>query len=407
MRATLTFRIFLPFSLGYLFASVFRSITAVIAPNIVQDIGVDATKLGLLSSGFFLGAIVSQLPLGIVLDRYGPRLVNGVLLFTVSVGAVIFSLGEGVATLVLGRALIGIGTSSCMAACFKAFTLWYPPERLPLINGLAVAAGGLGMMGGTVPVEWALRLIDWRGVHLAEAGIVALIGFLVFTIVPSHETEAGKETLASQIRGLGSVLSAPKFWRIAPLVMISTGVYAGILHLWAGPWLRDIAGYDRTRIANTLLIAAFALVVSGPLGGYAASRLRRIGVGTMAVAITGLFIFLLVQVGLFLEMTRFTVILWALYGLFGPMSLMIYAALNQQFPKSVAGRANTSLTLMWMMGAFCVQTGMGVIIDQFPTTVSGGYAAQGYRTSLAVFIALQAAAFAWYGIAGMIWHKKN
>ena len=91
MRATLTFRIFLPFSLGYLFASVFRSITAVIAPNIVQDIGVDATKLGLLSSGFFLGAIVSQLPLGIVLDRYGPRRLMLVGLTLVGIGFLAFS----------------------------------------------------------------------------------------------------------------------------------------------------------------------------------------------------------------------------------------------------------------------------------------------------------------------------
>jgi len=299
----LIFRVFLPFSLGYLFASFFRSVVAVVAPDIVEDIGVDATNLGLLSSAFFLGATLIQLPLGVLLDRYGPRLVNGVLLLTVAIGAAIFSLGDSVTMLVLGRALIGVGTASCMAACFKAFAMWYPPDRLPLVNGLAVAAGGIGMMGGTLPVEWALQLVDWREIHQIEAAIVALMGVLVFVAVPRQETETRKETLVSQIKGLGTVLTARQFWRIAPLVMISTGAYAGVLQLWTGPWLRDIAGYDRVQIANTLLIATFALVVSGPLGGYVASLLRCVGVATMTFAVACMFVFLLVQIALFLEMS--------------------------------------------------------------------------------------------------------
>ncbi len=407
MGPSLTFRVFIPLSLGYLFASVFRPILSIIAPNIVHDVGVDATNLGLLTSAFFLGALIFQLPLGILLDRYGPRLVNVALLLIVALGALIFSLGDNVILLVLGRALIGIGTSSCMATCFKAFALWYPPERLPLVNGLAVAAGGIGMMGGTLPVEWALQVSDWRGIHQLNAVVVAIVAVLVFTVVPRHETKTQKETFKNQVKGLGTVLTARQFWQIAPLVMISTGVYAGVLHLWAGPWLRDVAGFDRGQIANTLLGAAFALVVSAPLAGYVASLLRGIGMKTMTFAVSCMFVFLLVQVAIYMEMymemAQFAEVLWLLFGLFGPLSLMTYAALNQTFPKTLAGRVNTSMTLMWMIGAFAVQTGIGVIIDQFPTTASGGYASEGYGISFAVLITLQVAAFLWYGITGFLW----
>ena len=161
-------RIFLPFALGYYLSYVFRSINAVIAPDLVRDLGVDAGSLGLLTSIYFLSFAAFQLPLGILLDRFGPRRSEGGMLVFAALGALIFALSEGANGLVIGRALIGLGVSACLMASFKAFVDWFPKERLPLANGFVLAAGGLGAMSASLPVEWALHFTDWRGVFLVD-----------------------------------------------------------------------------------------------------------------------------------------------------------------------------------------------------------------------------------------------
>ena len=399
---SLSLRVFAPFAFGYLLASVFRPITAVIAPDIVKDIGLDAASLGFLASAFFITAAASQLPLGILLDRYGPRPVNALLLCVTALGAVLFAIGHDVAILALGRAFIGIGVASCMASSFKAFALWYPPERLPLVNGLALAAGGIGTLMGTVPVEVALRYVDWRTVHLSVGGLVALSGIVLFVTVPRREFETKGETFRGQLNGLGVVLSSLAFWRIAPLVTVSMAAYANALQLWAGPWLHDVAGYERAQVASTMLILTGSTVVAFPLGGYLSSKLQHRGISAMTFAVGCMTIFMFVQIALLIELTSLTQLVWLLFGVFGPLSLSVYAALNQQFPKAMAGRVNTSMTLLWMAFAFCVQTGFGAILDQFPHSAAGGYAPQGYQTGFAILIALQLVTLGWYVAMGQL-----
>ncbi len=103
MTAALTIRIFTPFALGYLLVSIFRSINAVIAPELVRDLGLGATELGFAVSALFLSGTIFQLPCGVLLDRYDPRRVYAILLVVSGLGAIIVALAEGVVTLALGR----------------------------------------------------------------------------------------------------------------------------------------------------------------------------------------------------------------------------------------------------------------------------------------------------------------
>ena len=146
-------RVFIPFALGYFLSYLFRTVNAVIAPDLVRDIGVDPASLGLLTSAYFLTFAAFQLPLGVLLDRYGPRRVEAVLLLFAAAGAFAFARAETLNGLLLGRALIGLGVSACLMAAFKAYTLWFPKEKWPLVNGFQMAAGGLGALAATAPVE--------------------------------------------------------------------------------------------------------------------------------------------------------------------------------------------------------------------------------------------------------------
>ena len=163
------FRVFVPFALGYFLSYLYRVVNAVIAPDLVRDVGLDANHLGLLTSAYFLTFAAFQLPLGILLDRLGPRRTEAALLLIAAAGAFVFASAESAAGLIAGRALIGLGVSACLMAAFKAFVVWFPSQRLPLVNGCQMAAGGLGALAATAPVEAALAFTDWRGVFLVSA----------------------------------------------------------------------------------------------------------------------------------------------------------------------------------------------------------------------------------------------
>ncbi|KPK15769.1 MAG: MFS transporter permease, partial [Nitrospira bacterium SG8_3] len=153
-------RIFVPFAIGYFFSYLYRVVNAVIAPNLVADLNLGPADLGLLTSTYFLTFAAFQLPLGVLLDRFGSRRTEACLLIFAALGAFVFARAESASGLVAGRALIGFGVSSCLMAPFTAYAIWFAKERLPLVNGLQVAVGGIGALTATAPVAPDLQIKD-------------------------------------------------------------------------------------------------------------------------------------------------------------------------------------------------------------------------------------------------------
>ncbi|MBW1636677.1 MAG: MFS transporter [Deltaproteobacteria bacterium] len=388
-------RLFLPFALGYFVSYLFRTVNAVIAPDLVADLNLTASDLGLLTSVYFLSFAAFQLPLGVLLDRFGSRRVEGILLLFAAAGALVFSLAESLTTLIIGRALIGFGVSACLMAAFKAFSSWLPAERLPLANGVQMVSGGMGALAATTPVQAALQITDWRGVFMGLAGIALLAAVVVFIVVPDQRNEGRQqESIAVQLRGLRSIVSSRRFWQIALWACMSQAAYLSIIGLWSGPWLRDVAGLGRDDTARMLLWIAVAMIAGYFTFGRLAERLAKQGVSTSVVASTGMGLFLVVQLLLVL-FPGFGVILWLGFGFFGTAGILNYALLSQSFPQHLAGRSNTALNLLVFVGAFSAQWLIGAILGLWPTTAAGGYSPTGYRVAFLLLIGCQMLAAGW------------
>ena len=390
-------RVFIPFALGYFLSYLMRVVNAVIAPDLIRDLGLTAADLGLLTSVNFLAFAAAQLPLGILLDRIGPRRTEAALLLFAALGAFIFAVAGSTPGLIMGRALIGLGTSACLMAAFKAYVMWFPAERIPFINGLQMAAGGLGAVTGTVPVEAVLGFTDWRGVFVI-LGVMAVVFSAVLYFVVPRKGMAGTtgKSFHKQLAGIRQILTSPLFWRIAPMTVASQSMFIGTQSLWSGPWLADVAGLGRDTIANYLLLIAVAMI-GGFVGmGTLADRLGRIGVKTVHVAFWGMALFACVQVALVLQWTALALPAWMLFGFLGTSGILSYAALPQGFPPELAGRVITGLNVFTFAGAFAAQWGIGAVINLWPATAIGGYAAEGYQAAFALMIALQALGLLWF-----------
>ncbi len=400
-------QIFLPFAFGYFLSYLYRVINAVISPNLVADIGLEPAELGLLTSTYFITFAAFQLPLGVLLDRFGPRKIEAALLVVAASGALIFAFAESMNGMIVGRALIGLGVSACLMAAFKSFVMWFPIQQLPRINGFQMAMGGLGALAGTAPVEIALSFTDWRGVFTGLAILTLAVAVAIFFVVPERKMEHQDLNLSDQIRGIGFVFKDFTFWRIAPWTTFSQTTYLSVQGLWAGPWLRDVAGMNRMAAAETLMWVAIAMIAGFIILGTAAERLSRRGIPAMTVAACGMFLFMVQLLFLIFEPVRLAGPVMILFGFFGTSGILPYAVLSQSFPSHLSGRVNTALNLLVFLAAFLAQWGIGAIIGQWPTTETGGYSPSGYRMAFALMLGLQFLSFLWFFFTYERFRKKS
>ena len=268
-----------------------------------------------------------------------------------------------------------------------------------MINGWHMAAGGMGALVGTIPVEHALQVTDWRGVMYLISALALVASIVLFTVVPNRGgSETSTETLRNQISDLSKIYKSPAFWRIVPLCVTTQCSFLAIQSLWSGPWLADVAGLSRDTVADYLFWVACAMV-SGFIGlGIIAARLNKFGVSTLNFGILMMALFIVVQVGLVFQWTEFTLPIWLLFGFFGTAGILPFAVLPHLFPPALAGRVITSVNLMIFLAAFGAQWGIGAISNLWPKTQTGGYAVEGFEASFGVILGFQVLGLIWCGI---------
>jgi predicted MFS family arabinose efflux permease len=392
--ANARWRVLAVFSLGFLVSYLFRGINLGFASHLTRELGLNAGDLGLLTSFYFLGFACAQLPAGILLDRYGPRRTEAVMLLVAVAGSLVFALAPGMAGLAAGRLLIGVGVSVCLGAAIQALSMWFPLSRMPLLNGLVMAIGGLGAVMVGTPLSWLLSLTDWRTISIGLACVSLAMAALLWCGVPD-KPRAGKESLREQLRGTRQILASERFWRVVPLTLLNQGVFLAVQTLWVGAFLRDVQGFDAAGSARLVSVIGFAMMAGCVGSGWAARHLERMGVSLYAFAGTGMTAFIVIQLLLMAQVPLPPVLLWAAYGVCGSCGILTYAVLARSFPDALIGRATTALTLTVFLSTFVCQVGVGFVLDLWPAA-GGHYPKAAHLTAWGGLVALQIFAAVWY-----------
>lgn len=387
-------RIFAPFAVGYFLSYLLRNANAVISPELTRDLGLAAADLGLLTSAYLLTFGAFQLPLGILLDRYGPRRVEATLLLITAAGCALFATGDGMPQLTFARALIGLGVSACLMASFKSFSLWFPAERQASLNAAIMAAGGLGALAASSPLGALLPVLGWRGIFYALALLAFGTAALIF-VTPEKAGAASRETLRQQLAGLATIFGSRAFWRFAPQTTMIVGGFMALQGLWTVPWLMTVDGLTREAAAFHLLLMAGAQLTGFLSIAFFVQRLARAGVPPQRLLMSGMGGGLLVLGGIAFDLAP-SWLLWPALGLVFSVGNLAYALLSAEFPLALAGRANTALNLGAFVGAFGIQWLFGVAVDACRT--AGFAAPAAYRASLVGLLLLQAASWGWYAL---------
>ena len=392
----------LPFGLGYFLSYLYRATNAVVASDLVRDVGLTAGELGILTAAYLFAFAAFQLPLGILLDRYGPRRVQAALVAVGGAGAVLFGLGQSATTLLIARAIIGLGFCGGLMSAFKAVVIWVPEARRPLANSLVMSIGALGLITATAPLEFAVQAAGWRQVFFGMALFTFAVAGLILFVVPERPAPARPPVaLMEELRAIGTIARGRVFLALAPLLAIVTGVHVAIQTLWAGPWLRDVSGLDRAAVAHRLFLMAVAFLAGTLLSGTVADQLTRRGVSLLHIMLAFLSIFFAAQLGLMLEIKGLDIWLWTAFSMTGQVSVLAFPWLGSYYGANVSARVNSAINLPMFGAAFLFQYAIGAVIDLYPATAAG-YAPEAYRVAFASLLVAEGLAFTWYGIH---WHR--
>jgi MFS family permease len=311
-----------------------------------------------------------------------------------ALGSALFAASENFSMLLLGRALIGLGVASALTAGMQALVLWFPRERVPLLNGWMVMLGALGAVTATWPAELLLTSIGWRELFGLLAALTALCAIMVHFVVLEAAPARRAASKAVSV-GLKKVYVDPRFWRLAPLSASCIGTAWALQGLWAAQWLADVDGLDRAGVVQHLFIMAVALSV-GAIGlGIAADRLRRRGIGPEVLLGLVATVFVAIQLALILRLPLPTSVLWSGVAATGAATVLSYAILAEYFPEELTGRANGALNLCHIGTAFAVQYATGVIVQQWVPD-AGHYPERAYQTAFALNVVFQIAAWIWF-----------
>ena len=362
--------VFLAFAFAYFLSTLIRAITATLAPTLVHEFALTAGNLGLLAGGYFFGFALTQLPLGTLLDRFGPqRVVLGFLSVAV-MACIAFANATGFVGLLLGRMLCGVGVSACLMAPLTGYRRWYAPGLQMRANSWMLMTGALGMVASTLPVQWLMPTIGWRGIFLGLGALLAASMVLIAWKVPSKMTQQP----ASPSQG-GEAVEPPGYaavWRnayfrsLAPFGFVGYGGLVAMQTLWAAPWMVKVAGMTPEQAGAGMFWLNVAMMMAFLLWGWANPWLTQQGLSADTLMKRGLPISLVMVAVLVVSANHVgeaSAIVWTVYCVSSTVAALAQPAVGMAFKPELAGRALSAFNLVIFSGVFAVQWGVGLVID--------------------------------------------
>ena len=386
--------VFVPFAAGFFLSYLFRNVNAVIARDLAAEFLLSPADVGLLTSMYLLSFAVMQVPVGVFLDRFGPRRVVAALLCVAALGALGFAAAGSFGELALGRALIGVGASACLMGSIKAFTLWFPLTRLATLNGWTIAFGGLGGLAATSPLEALLAPLGWRTAFVGMAAGCAVCAAAIFFVVPEKPLPGPGEGWGMAFARMGRVFATLSFWRIGLPLMVCHGAYQAMQGLWLAPWLTDVGGFARAAMAAHLFATALAYAIGALFYGWFADFLADRGVPRLGLYKLGTAVAVAAFIAIAFDLVPAKMPLLMVYSFSSISAALAYALLTRHFPAQMTGRVNTAANVAMFFVSFLCQLGIGVVLRMFPV-VDGRYAPDGYILAFGLIAAAQCAVLAW------------
>jgi len=378
--------VFFVFAFGYFLSCLLRAITATLSPLLTSEFDLLAADLGLLAGGYFLGFACMQIPLGYLLDKFGPKKIVSSFLLIALIGTASFALAQSFSGLLISRILIGVGVSACLMAPLTGYRIWFAENQQQRANSWMLMIASLGFLSSTLPVQLLLPSFGWRWIFGGIAILILVSIFLMLVFIPKWDHQNNKDVNSENSGSLIDVWKNKFFISVIPMGLFNYGGLMAIQTLWAGPWMIRVAGYTPLESATGLFWINITMLVSFFLWGYFLPKIIKHGFSALRILKLGLpisFIVMLFIISLGTKAGAFYITLFILSSIFLSVT---QPAVGLSFPSYLAGKALTSFNLLIFLGTFIMQWIIGLVIDFVKN--SGYSEILGFKAAFSVFLLL-------------------
>ncbi|WP_211289808.1 hypothetical protein SPSIL_047570 [Sporomusa silvacetica DSM 10669] len=384
--------------LAYMLTLFHRITPAVMGPELMKDLQLDAVSFGFLGLAFTWTYAIAQAPVGALLDRFGARRGLTIILTLAIIGSVIFAIGQSFLVVVIGRVVIALAVAGFLIGGAKIVAAWFTTAQYPVLWGLFMGFGALGSVFATTPLQYLMTSFGWRGSILIVAGLSVVLTIVAYTVLRDRPSEVGlvtpdelagvvvpqtkvDEQQADPHNSLKGVLAMPMLWIIG---LLSLGVNSSaqtLQSLWNGIYLADVYSFSKPVISEILFYSAIGLVVGSFLSGWAVRLLN--SARTMAIGTTA---FLLVWLYMTFNIKSMSVMeLKAVNFCFGFLQMVTIATtftfIKELVPQSRLGTAMGVVnSFAWVFGAGLFQQIWGLIIKSVSQGVKP-YPVEAFQTA--------------------------
>lgn len=381
-------------ALFYCYGFFQRVAPSVMVEDLMRDFAVGAAITGTLSSLYFYTYAGLQIPIGLMLDKYGPRRMLTIAGLLGAAGAFAFAASGTLMPAYLGRALIGIGAAVSWVGTLKLASAWFPPNRFALLTGLTMALGMTGAVGGQVPLAAAVAAFGWRGTMIGAAALAGLLALAVWAIVRDTPKDAGPRANPATDRpeghgvlsGLTMAMAEPQTWWTALFGALLTAPMLSFAGLWGVPYMMEAYDLPRPAAATATSLMLIGWGIGSPLVGWVTDRVGRRRPPMLVTSSASLALTLAWLYG--------GLPLWLVYGLLfltglcaGGM-ILTFATAREHNPLWAAGSALALVNMGVMSTGAVFQPLIGWALDlQWDGTIIDGarvYSDAAYAVALAV-----------------------
>jgi len=375
--------IFSVLALQFIFVYFHRVSFAVVAPELVQAFHISGTALGVLTAGYFYTYACMQLPVGLLVDSWGPRKTVSAFTLIAGVGAILFGLSPGFGMATFARIIVGLGVSTVFVSSMKIFTYWFHGREYARVSGLFLSIGGLGWLMAAAPLAVLSKWFGWRTVFMAIGAITLLLTIITWSIIKDKPeggpcvrpgesgAKKGRLTIAKSIR---QVLGERYFWPLAIWSFTNGGILFGFFGLWAGPYLMETHGLSKAAAGNILSMVGLAMIFGSPVLGYITDRVVK---SRKMILLCSSVVHSLCWVVLLLYHRAMPYpSLYVLFFIMGLTScaipVVLLTATRELFPGEIAGTGQGIMNLFPFVGSMVFQPMLGFILDK-TRTAEGHY----------------------------------
>ncbi len=350
----------------------YRSSNAVIALDLIKDLKLNAETIGILGGAFFYSFSLLQIPMGLMLDRIGPKIIISLFAIIGAIGSFVFGLSNSYYTAITGRILIGIGMAAMLMGSLKILAIKFPAEKFATLAGLIITAGSVGSLLSASPLSYFSSILGWRTVFIITGFITVFLGIALFFLLESDSHKNflnnGQNTASKPNEVKDSIMIVLKthaFWQICSMAFFRYGIFVSLQGLWLGVYLMTAKGYTSLQTGNMLILMAIGNALGAPVSGRLSDKVipsRK----KMVIYGLGIYTFLILILTL---MPHINHPIWYgsiffLMGFFNGFGTLLYSHVKELFPLSISATVMAWVNFFTMAGGAVFMPLLGRIIER-------------------------------------------